>query len=503
MHVAQLFDEAQLLALLDDADPYIQAWAIQLLTEDNHASAKAIQKMISLPANNKSAVVRLYLAAALQKINTADRWTLATELVRYEEDAEDHNIPLMLWFGIESIVAADAEKAMELASRSNIPLIANYIVRRLVDADLLEKVVAALEKKSFQRIDMLNGLLAGIEDRNDVQEPTIWTKVYNNLIKDKTLQPIAQQIAQRFNSTTAAKQLLTVLKYNKSTAAQRIDAIKILARQQRPELIQAIPSLLNNAVLRIEVIRAIAAYNESSLGALLLEKYDSFTIREKQEVLQTMSSRSIYGRYLTEAIKKNQIPKRDIAPYIALQLRRVVGNGFVEIWGPIDDLSNDISAEYAKYQRLLTNETLASADPLAGKQVYQRTCWSCHKMYGDGGEIGPDLTGSNRTNIAYLLSNVLEPSGELQDDYKMVVVNTRDGRTYSGNIVTESERQLTMRIVGQGSIVINKSDIQSKEVTPTSMMPVGLFNTLTEQEILNLVAFLQTTGPIDASDMDY
>jgi putative heme-binding domain-containing protein len=112
-------------------------------------------------------------------------------------------------------------------------------------------------------------------------------------------------------------------------------------------------------------------------------------------------------------------------------------------------------------------------------------------MYGEGGSIGPDLTGSNRGNVDYLLFNVLNPSGEIQDSYKMVEITTRDGRTYSGNVVSENERQLTLRIVGQDAVVINKSSIQSREVATVSMMPVGLFETLSDEEVVDLVAYLR------------
>ncbi len=88
------------------------------------------------------------------------------------------------------------------------------------------------------------------------------------------------------------------------------------------------------------------------------------------------------------------------------------------------------------------------------------------------------------------------PSGEIQDDYKMVVVTSRDGRTYVGNIVAENERQITLRVVGQDAIVINKSDIQSREATDTSMMPQGLFSTLKDAEVLDLVAYLRTSSQV-------
>jgi putative heme-binding domain-containing protein len=141
---------------------------------------------------------------------------------------------------------------------------------------------------------------------------------------------------------------------------------------------------------------------------------------------------------------------------------------------------------------MITDKALKTADAVKGAALFQSSCGSCHKMYGKGGNIGPDLTGSNRGSLDYLLFNVLNPSGEIQEDYKLVVVTTRDGRTYSGNVVSENNRQLTMRIVGQDAVLINKSDIQSREVQPTSLMPIGLFDPLAESEVLDLVKYMQT-----------
>jgi putative heme-binding domain-containing protein len=112
-------------------------------------------------------------------------------------------------------------------------------------------------------------------------------------------------------------------------------------------------------------------------------------------------------------------------------------------------------------------------------------------LNGEGGKLGPDLTGSNRSNINYLLSNLIEPSSEIQDDYKMVVITCRDGRTYSGNVIAENERQVTLRVIGQDQLVLNKSDIQSREVAATSLMPERLLETLTDKEVVDLIGYLR------------
>jgi putative heme-binding domain-containing protein len=119
-------------------------------------------------------------------------------------------------------------------------------------------------------------------------------------------------------------------------------------------------------------------------------------------------------------------------------------------------------------------------------------------MYGEGGSIGPDLTGSNRANLEYLLANVLNPNGEVQDAYKMVLVTARDGRTLAGTVIAENDRQITLRMVGGDNAIVSKSDIQSREVTALSMMPTGLLDSLNDREAIELVAFLRTAAPVKA-----
>jgi putative heme-binding domain-containing protein len=90
---------------------------------------------------------------------------------------------------------------------------------------------------------------------------------------------------------------------------------------------------------------------------------------------------------------------------------------------------------------------------------------------------------------------VVNPNAEVPDAYKMVVVTTRDGRTYSGTIAVETDRQLTLRVIGRDAVAINKSEIQSREATAVSMMPTGLFDALKDREVLDLVAYLRTVEP--------
>ncbi len=498
LHIIGGFNSQQLTAVLDDKDEYMRAWAIQLLCEDQSPSAMALEKFEEMARKDASPVVRLYLAAALQRINPTTRWNVAEGLLAHGEDAQDHNLPKMIWYGTEPLVAENPERALELAAQTDLPMMAQFIARRTVDADAIETLVARIGKNPKTQPSLLEGMRDGLEGRNDLTVPANWKAVYAKLqqSQDDKVKQLALEVAQQFGDTEAARQYLATLKDKNAPLEQRRTALNGLATQQREELIAELPALLNDTKLRMDAIRAIAAFDHEPLGKLLIERYDSFSEAEKLEAVQTLSSRPAYGWLLTQALKENTIPKPEVPAYVARQLRRVVGSGFVEVWGPIDELSSDQSTAYAKYKALLTDQAVTNANPTNGRVLFQRTCGPCHKMYGEGGNIGPDITGSNRTNIDYLLSNVLDPSGEIQDDYKMVVVTTRDGRTYAGNVAAENDRQLTLRVVGQDAVVINKSDIQSREETPNSMMPPGLFSTLTDAEVLDLVAYLRTSSQV-------
>ncbi len=186
-------------------------------------------------------------------------------------------------------------------------------------------------------------------------------------------------------------------------------------------------------------------------------------------------------------VKRSEIPA-----YLVRQLRTVAGPGFVDVWGPINRLSAGKESALRRYKALLTDEFLASADVKRGRQLFDRTCASCHKMHGTGGELGPDITGSNRANLDYLLDNLINPSGEIPDGYALVMVATNDGRTYSGTIAAEDDETLTMRQVGAPEdVVLAKSQVSSRVTAPVSVMPEGLLSTLKEDELRDLVGFLR------------
>lgn len=497
LHITGGFTADALTEALADADPHVRAWAIQMLCEDDSPPANALARFAQMAQQDTSPVVRLYLAAALQRLQHDERWPIAEALVQHSEDKDDHNIPKMLWFAIEPLVAEDPERGIELAHDSEIPLLVEYTARRLVDAEELEILVGTLDKRinrgSDKRLSFLTGMLNGLEGHYNIAPPSNWSSVYAKLERDESLAETATLVAQQFGGNEVTGQFLATLTDRQSPLEARQQAIHGLAGQQWPELADLIPDLMDEEPLRIAAIRAVAAFENKDLGRLLLNRYDEFSSAEKVAAIETLASRSSYGGILMYALENEMIPKSDVPAYAARKMHRVVGSGFLEVWGPITALSSEKQATIAKFKTLLTPEVVAAADPVRGERMFDEACGICHQMYGEGGLLGPDLTGSNRTELDYLLTNIVDPNGDIQDAYKMVLLTTRDGRTYAGNVIAESDRDLTLRIVGDESVVISKSEIQSRDRSEISMMPEGMLKAYTNPQIVDLIGYLMNT----------
>ena len=496
LHVTGGWTPAALTGLLADEDEYVRAWAVQLLCEDRAPPAAAVAAFARMAREDRSPVVRLYLASALQRLGDAARWQIAEALMARGEDAADPNLPTLLWLGVEPLVARDPAFALERAARSEIPAIARFTARRIVDADALEPLVAAIGRAPKTVESLLEGMRDGLEGRFDLPAPANWPQVSERLKRsaEPGIARLALDVSQRFGDTEATGRNVAIVRDRTAPMEDRRRAMQILTAQRRPQLAGELPAAFDVPSLRVDAVRAVAAFDDEALGKLLIERYASFDTAAKAEAIRTLASRRRYGRMLTDALSKKAIPKQDVPPHVARQLLRVVGPGFTDVWGAVERNAADEKA-YARYRALLNETALKNADPRQGREVFLRTCGSCHKLYGEGGTIGPDITGANRTNVEYLLLNVLEPNAEVQDAYRMVVITTRDGRTYSGNVVSETPRQITLRMVGRDA-AIDRSDIQSRDTTPVSMMPPGLFDALTDREVVDLVAYLRTAEPI-------
>jgi putative heme-binding domain-containing protein len=137
----------------------------------------------------------------------------------------------------------------------------------------------------------------------------------------------------------------------------------------------------------------------------------------------------------------------------------------------------------------LTAQDLRLADLSRGRALYAKSCGACHKLFDEGGRVGPELTGSQRANLDYLLDNVLDPSAIVPREYKAHVLRLADGRVVQGVILEETSPTLVVQTANE-MLRIPTSEIESRKESGLSMMPEGLFDRLAADELRDLVAYL-------------
>ena len=211
------------------------------------------------------------------------------------------------------------------------------------------------------------------------------------------------------------------------------------------------------------------------------------------QILGILCSRPAFARVLLDCIERKKFPAKRLSAFQARQIDSLgdeaLSTQLRKVWGT-SGLTDQAKKELIEATRSqLTPAVLAKADLTKGGQIFQTHCATCHKLHGQGNDIGPDLTGGGRTNLDYLLHNIIDPSGELAPDYRMELFTLTDGRTLTGGIKEQSPKTLTIQTMTTKE-TIERTQIKARQVFETSLMPEGLLNGLSTDQTRDLFGYL-------------
>jgi len=219
-------------------------------------------------------------------------------------------------------------------------------------------------------------------------------------------------------------------------------------------------------------------------------------------VIDFLVARKTGARMLVSSIEQKQIPATDVSAGQARQIAALGDASLLKrldkVWGTVRRSSADRLRQIRAWEKKLDPSRISDADLANGREVFRKTCSSCHKLFGDGRTIGPELTGANRRNLHYLISNVIDPSAAVPADFRLATVVTTNGRVITGAITQRSEAGLTVQTATE-SIQIGKDDVDTVKVSSKSMMPDGLLDKLTEDQTRDLIAWMMSDGAISDS----
>ncbi|MCA9263799.1 MAG: c-type cytochrome [Planctomycetales bacterium] len=361
-------------------------------------------------------------------------------------------------------------------------------------------LMASIDDPAFQ-LDLLKGVQEGLKGRRQLAMPTAWPAVYTKLRVSPLaeVQRRAAELAVKFGDVTAIAELKASVIDSQRPTESRQRALEILTAARIPNFVETLFQLLDDFELQRAALKSLAAYDHPQTGQRVLTAYDRFSAETKRVAADLLAARAGTAQLLMEAVANDRIPATDLNAEVIRKLQLLQDEQIQalidEHWG----VTRATPAEAAQRKAELTTElTAEAANPpnlFHGRTVFAQTCQQCHKLYGLGGNVGPDITGSNRNNLDYLLTNVVDPNALVGKDYQAWNVFTTDGQILVGLITAENNSQITLRTSTE-EITIPQDEIEERSRSDVSMMPIGLLDKLTPQQRRNLVAYLASPVPV-------
>jgi putative membrane-bound dehydrogenase-like protein len=491
-----------------DSDEHSRCIAVRLLTDDLRNGGDVAEFLKPWASQETSGLVLTYMSSAIQKLSLpADRFGLASAISSHAEFATDPTLPLMVWYGIEPVIVNDPAAALKLASETKFPKVRQFIARRLVSTpsirktslDQLAKLLSSGDTQA--RLDVLSGIARGLEGVRKVPAPEGWEATSATLAKDDNteVQRLAKELSVVFGDGHAMEEIKALASNDGAPFEARRQAIRTLVDAREDSVAPLLLNLLTHRELGIDAVRGLAAVHHPETGKILVDRFNSLAPPTKFEAANTLASRVEFATAMLNGVAESKVDRKFISPFLLRQMQTLgneaLSNKVAELWPELKQLSADKQKKIADWKVKLTPKVVEAANASKGRVLFEQSCAKCHRLFGSPMGIGPDLTGAQRSNLHYLLENTIDPSATLGQNYVMTIAVLKDGRVINGIIGAKQEATTTFN-TPTGTVVIANDEIEETRVSALSIMPEGQLDLLKEDQVADLIKYLQSTEQV-------
>jgi len=204
------------------------------------------------------------------------------------------------------------------------------------------------------------------------------------------------------------------------------------------------------------------------------------------------------GSEMAESIDRKTIPAETVSRDLVQRLRQYDDQRLLKLieknWGKIRAATP--FETQGRINAVLQMLSKGPGDAARGRPYFEKTCANCHKLHGSGAAVGPDLTGAERKNRQLLVQNIVDPSAVIRQEFLSHVAATKDGQILTGLLAESTADTITLVDSKNQRTVLKRSDLEELKESPVSLMPEKLLDDLTDQQIRDLVAYLQTENDV-------
>ena len=453
----------------------------------------------------KNAEVRSQMAGSARRLPTEQALQLVKAVLKRSEDVEDLYVPLLCWWVLESHMDRDRAAVMKLFED------ADFRREAMVTQHILQRIMRALALKgSNQDLQGAARLLELADSKEQVAE---LLKGFELAFAGRSMSGLPETLAKalvdsgqsslelrlRLGQADAIASGIKLLENTKSKAAARISIARTLGEINATE---AVPALLKASAsakdqgLRRAALAALTSFHDASIGQTVLAQFGKYTGDVRSAAFDVLLSRGQWTKGLAASIASGAIG--ELPPNVSDRLRlhedETIRKQVAAKLGTATRTSASEANRLIEHVRGVLGE--GTGNPYAGEAAFMVRCGACHKLFHKGGNIGPDLTPYQRGNLDTLLISVINPNAEIREGFEYVTLNTTDGRSLSGFLTDQDTQVVALRGMTGEDIRVERKHVKKLEPMGRSLMPEGLLQGLSDQELRDFFAYLRISQPI-------
>jgi putative heme-binding domain-containing protein len=242
---------------------------------------------------------------------------------------------------------------------------------------------------------------------------------------------------------------------------------------------------------RLDLLNALARFNTPEVGQTILDLFGGFSAKVRATAITVLSSRADWARSLLELVDRGAVKKEQVSVGNLLAIQKL---GDPQAEKLIKKHWGNLRASPQEKEELIKNLRIAigrgKPDLAKGREVFKTACAVCHILNGEGGKVGPDLTGYERDNLDFMLPSIVDPSLGIREEFTAFNVTTKDEQTFTGFVIEDTPQFLTLLDALGNQTKIARQDLQSRTASAISLMPEGLLEALTPEQTRDLFGYL-------------
>jgi putative membrane-bound dehydrogenase-like protein len=504
----------ELESQLNSTWPDVQVWAIRLLGDANRVSSFGAQRLSRLAADDgdivgsaRSVEVRAQLACAAKRLPAKDALPIVANLLGYAKDAKDPRLPLLCWWAIESKCESDRDSVLKLFEDSpfwNLPMVEQHLLERIMRRfaaagtrkDLL--TCAKLLQLSPSRAHSVK-LMAGFEEAFKGRS---LTGLPDELVAAMARHNVGSDAFKlRTGDTPALARALSLITDSSAAKKRRQEFIEVLGEVRPREALDPLLRVADNErdpPLRKSALSALRGYDDARIAATVVKDYNDYAAEVRTAALALVSSRAAWALAFAEAVDAGHIRASAVPLDAVRQWQRHKSDRLAALIPKLWPNAGRPTSEAMQQQIRHLAGVIRSGegDPYNGQKLFNATCASCHTLFARGGKVGPDLTTYQRGDLDTMLVHVVNPSAEIREGYENILIETKDERSLTGFLVERDARVVVLRGPDGQNITLEQSNITEMKAAGLSLMPEGLLDGLSEQQVRDLFAYLRSTQPL-------